>query len=289
MYKNTVYHTIYDKIKETLRKAGKTRMNNNKMQGKSIWVVLDTLIGQAADPDHESGNPCLIAKDHYSGREDMYKFISQYLADRQTSVQTGMHGETLDDAFDQNGNLQVEFEIMIGRNIDSKFYVDVTKEGFYIYEDANLFDERDQTAARFVTNPQDAAALSMATALAANDRFEAQQSWMAEYTKDEQQERDRIKRELKKISNPEREAVIEQNLTEAQKALDAKRANGRKDPAYQKLLIPTEMETIQTLPNTMNATQFEKQFLEKDQSQAADFANAIAALSEQATATTIQI
>ena len=49
------------------------------------------------------------------------------------------------------------------------------------------------------------------------------------------------------------------------------------------------METIQTLPNTMNATQFEKQFLEKDQSQAADFANAIAALSEQATATTIQI
>lgn len=289
MYKNTVYHTIYDKIKETLRKDGKTRMNSNKMQGKSIWVVLDTLIGQAADPDHESGNPCLIAKDHYSGREDIYKFISQYLTDRQTSVQTGMHGETLDDAFDQNGNLQVEFEIMIGRNIDSKFYVDVTKEGFYIYEDANLFDERDQTAARFVTNPQDAAALSMATALAANDRFEARQSWMAEYTKDEQQERDRIKRELKKISNPEREAVIEQNLTEAQKALDAKRANGRKDPAYQKLLIPTEMETIQTLPNTMNATQFEKQFLEKDQSQAADFANAIAALSEQATATTIQI
>lgn len=288
MYKNTVYHTIYDKIKETLRKDGKTRMNN-KMQGKSIWVVLDTLIGQAADPDHESGNPCLIAKDHYSGREDIYKFISQYLTDRQTSVQTGMHGETLDDAFDQNGNLQVAFEIMIGRNIDSKFYVDVTKEGFYIYEDANLFDERDQTAARFVTDPRDAAALSMATALAANDRFEARQSWMAEYTKDEQQERDRIKRELKKISNPEREAVIEQNLTEAQKALDAKRANGRKDPAYQKLLIPTEMETIQTLPNTMNATQFEKQFLEKDQSQAADFANAIAALSEQATATTIQI
>lgn len=284
MYKNTVYHTIYDKIKETLRKAGKTRMNNNKMQGKSIWVVLDTLIGQAADPDHESGNPCLIAKDHYSGREDMYKFISQYLADRQTSVQTGMHGETLDDAFDQNGNLQVEFEIMIGQKIESKFYVDVTKEGFYIYEDANRFDARDQTAARFVTNPRDAAALSMATVLAANDRFEARQSWMTEYTKNEQQERDRIKRELKRISDPEREAVVEQNLTTAQKALDAKRAEGRNEPAYQKLLIPTEMETIQTLPKTMNAAQFEKQFLGKEQSPAADFANAIAALSEQATA-----
>lgn len=264
-------------------------MNNNKMQGKSIWVVLDTLIGQAADPDHESGGPCLIAKDHYSGREDIYKFIAQYLTDRQTNVQTGMHGETLDDAFDQNGNLQVEFEITIGQKIENKFYVDVTKEGFYIYEDANRFDERDQTAARFVTNPRDAAALSMATALAANDRSEARQSWMTEYTKNEQQERDRIKWELKRISDPEREAAIEQNLTEAQKALDAKRANGRKDPAYQKLLIPTEMETIQTLPNTMNATQFEKQFLEKDQSQAADFANAIASLSEQANATTIQI
>lgn len=200
-----------------------------------------------------------------------------------------MHGETLDDAFDQNGNLQVEFEITIGQKIENKFYVDVTKEGFYIYEDANRFDERDQTAARFVTNPRDAAALSMATALAANDRFEARQSWMAEYTKNEQQERDRIKRELKRISDPEREAVIEQNLTEAQKALDAKRANGRNEPAYQKLLIPTEMETIQTRPNTMNTAQFEKQFLEKDQSQAADFANAIAALSEQANTTTIQI
>lgn len=42
------------------------------MQGKSIWVVLDTLIGQAADPDHESGGPCLIAKDLSNSQRSLF-------------------------------------------------------------------------------------------------------------------------------------------------------------------------------------------------------------------------
>lgn len=222
--------------------VGKSSQNE-----KEFSLLADTLVGPAADPYHEYGDPRQWWDRPYSQRDDACKNAAEWLRRRQADVISGDHGRVSDMAFKKDGSLCTELIVWIGQDVQKHMYTDVTKDGFYLYSSAKDMDSRDRNRAVFVRDAADAVKLHIATAVATFDRREARKSFMNDFTKEERLERDRLKRTVKKIKDPAGRAEMGYALKGVQNALDAKRESGQQDPAYKALLVPGPMESLSTM------------------------------------------
>lgn len=227
--------------------VGKQKGNNEK----TFTVLADTVIGKAADRNHGHGRPRAWEDYPYSQRDKGNEFLARYLDGRRDDVASGLRDKTNEKAFDREGNLCVETTIWAGREAYNDIYTEVTKDGFFVYPSAKDMDERNHEAAYYTTDARDAADIQASIVVAKAERLEARKNIVKDYCRGEQQEKDRLKRQIKSLSNTAKKGPegkeLKEKLQEAQKALDDKKAIVHESPEYKALLAPGENESISTV------------------------------------------
>lgn len=216
------------------------------------------LIGKADVTCPDTCGPDIFLMRDYGTRTLVYEDFIGYLTDRKAEVESETRKHSMD-AFDENGNLQARLVLWCGTSKQTRklTHVDVTKEGFYVYDNPKDLDKRNKDAAHFTTDVKEAAAYSMIPALANLRRLEARSQYVKEAAKEEFQAKTNILRQLKQTSDLGRKRALVQERSKVQEALDAKRDAMRETSTYQNMLTPTDMECIHTIPKDWGIAELE--------------------------------
>lgn len=230
-------------IDVTTGKMYKEGQNNEK----TFTILLDTYAGKATDPHRKQCNSRTWKNAPLSRSSNIYDYSASWLEFVHNDVVTGCRDHISEEAFGGDGSVHVNMTIWAGVENKKTHFIEVAKEGYYMYASAADIDAGDRNKAMFTDNANTVVKLYAGTVLAACERRTARNAFVNAYIREERLMRDRIKRQLKTASNAKKKE-LKKELADAQKALDEKRNEARETEEYKAFLIPGPMESISTIP-----------------------------------------
>lgn len=229
-----------DVTTRTMHKEG----GNNE---KEFTILLDTYTGKATDPYRKQCGPRTWKDAALSQRESIYGYAASWLEFIHNDVINGCRDHIAEKAFAEDGSVRVNMTVFVGAKDFRHCFIEVTKDGYYMYADAKDIDAGDRDEAQLTDNAHTVIKLYAGMAVAASERRMAREAFVDSYVREDRLVRDKIKRQLKNASNEEK-PELKKALAYAQKVLDEKRDRAREMDEYKALLVPGPMENLKTIP-----------------------------------------